>query len=179
MIFIGRIVPYIGGLLIGLTFELWSLRPDWIVVSVTIAVCITLASVWFLTGRKLRNFIFWNFISTPLLFIIGASIFLLLVDNFVVRQLFIVSVMILYILILQNIFSFNYRTERYQPYALENIYSYVNMVTLFLIYASSYGAALLLGIPFWVFLPAIFILTGFLFNRTLWSYVLYSSSVSY
>ncbi len=170
MILLSRMVPYIGGLLIGLTFEIWSLRPDWIVASVAIVVFITVVSVWLLTGRAFRNFGFWNFVSTPLLFIIGACTFLLLVDNFVVRQLFIVSIMVLYILISQNIFSFNYRSKRYQPYALENIYSYINMVTLFLIYASCYGAALLLGISFWAFLPVIFILTGFLFTRTLWSY---------
>ena len=73
-------------------------------------------------------------------------------------------------LIIRNIFSFVYQTKDYQPLALENIYGYVNLISLFLFYAGFYGFLLLLGWPVWIFVIACFIVTAFLFTRTLLTY---------
>lgn len=170
MYLIIRFVPFLSALLFAITFEIWSIRPHWTYYIVGVIVLIVALSVWAITGASFFKKLFWNFFSTPALFAVSSSVFLLLIDNFIVRQMFIVGVSVLVALVLYNIMFFLHREERYQPYALENIYSYMNMVSLFLFYASFYGFSLLLGRQFWIFVPLIFVLTAFLFMRTLWSY---------
>ncbi|MCH7492252.1 hypothetical protein IID19_01505 [Patescibacteria group bacterium] len=171
MLFIfNKILPYLSGVLVGITFEIWSIRPELTYYIGPVLALIIISSIWMLTGRRIFRKTFWNFLSTPLLHIVSSFVFFLLIDNLVIRQLFIIGTAILVALTLYNIFSFLHQTERYQPYALENIYSYVNLISLYLFYVSFYGITILLGWPFWFFLPLIFFLTSFLFMRTLWSF---------
>ncbi len=170
MYLIIRFVPFLSALLFVTVFEIWSIRPHWTYYMIGVIVLIVTLSIWAITGASFFKKLFWNFYSTPVLFAISACTFILLIDNIIVRQLFILGVGVLMALILYNVTFFLRREEQYQPYALENIYSYLNMVSLFLFYASFYGFSLLLGRQFWVFIPFIFILTTFLFMRTLWSY---------
>ena len=167
---LNKILPYLSGILVGITFEIWAIHPEWTYYIGLILAFIVVVSIWLLTGRHLLRKTFWNFLSTPFLYIVSSFIFFLLIDNLVIRQLFIVGTAIIVLLTLHNIFSFLHQTEKYQPYALENIYSYVNLISLWLYYASFFGISILLGWPFWFFIILIFILTSFLFMRTLWSF---------
>ncbi len=165
-----RILPYLSSLLIGITFVIWTVHPGlaWYC-GIALAV-ITILSLWSLTSVKGERSAFWQFLSTPFALIASAFLYYFIVDNELLRPFFIGGVMVIFTLIQKNIFAFMHHTEQYQPYALENIYGYVNMLSLFLFYAGCYGLALLLAWPFWLITIFIFVITSLLFMRTLWSY---------
>ncbi|MBI5037084.1 MAG: hypothetical protein HZC01_00020 [Candidatus Kerfeldbacteria bacterium] len=165
-----RFVPYISAILIASTFAIWSIRPTWIVgVGITFLL-IAFGSVWSLTHEQSGDTHFFQFITTPLALIICATCFFVFIDNDVVRWIFVGGISIIFTLLLKNIFSFLHQTEKYQPYALENIYSYSNLLALFLLYGSAFGANILIGWRFWPLFLIILFASGFLYSRTLWSY---------
>lgn len=170
MILFNRVLPFLSALLIAITFVTWSVKPNFTYYIAFVICLINILSIWSLTGCRFFKKTFWNFLSTPFFFLASAYIFLLIIDNLVVAQIFIVSIGLVYMLILRNIFFFLHQTKDYQPYALENIYSYVNMISLFLFYAGFYGLFLFLSWPIWLFVILVLLLSSFLFMRTLWSY---------
>ena len=127
-------------------------------------------TIWFLAkfGQVRKSFFMFYF--TPFFLLAGAYIFFLIIDHIVVQYLFALAIGIVYMLIINNIFSFVYKTKDYQPLALENIFSYVNLISLFLFYAGFYGFLLLLGWPIWIFIILCFVITALLFMRTLLTY---------
>ncbi len=127
-------------------------------------------SLWILAGGSIFSRKIWSYLPTPLLFILAALLFFVLIDLTVLRQLYAIIISLVYLLITKNIHSFLYHTKEYQPYALENIYSYVNLTSLFLYYAAFYGTILFLGWPSWLLTAMAVIITAFLYMRTLWSY---------
>ncbi|MFA5135601.1 MAG: hypothetical protein WC505_07510 [Patescibacteria group bacterium] len=170
MILFNRIVPLLSAIVIAITFEVWVIRPQWAYSIFPITALIVLLSILSLFSQSVRKKSFFNFLSAPLLFIIASCSFFLIIENLAVQQIVIAAIAVLHMLILSNIFSFLYRAESYQPYALENLYAYINMVSLFFFYATFYSLATLLGFQFWYFTLPVFILTSFLFTQTLWSY---------
>lgn len=167
---LNRFLPYLSSLLIGITFTIWTLHPEWAWLSGATLGIIVLLSLWSLTSVKGESSNFFQFVSTPLALIASAFLYFFIVDNELFRPIFIGGVMVINTLILKNIFAYIHHTQQYQPYALENIYGYVNMLSLFLFYGGCFGLALLLNWPFWVLTIFIFFITSFLFMRTLWSY---------
>jgi len=121
-------------------------------------------------ARKKEHGSFVNFFLTPFFLLFGSFVFFLIIDNAMVLYIFSFLVAIVYNLVLSNIIAYVFRSAGYQPYALENIYSYVNLLSLFLLYAGGFGFMVLLGWPVWVFIISCFFVTGLLFMRTLWSY---------
>lgn len=165
-----RFLPYFSSILLGSTFAIWTFHPEWIVWVGVVVFCIIVLSVWSLTSESGLRHTFWQFVWTPLVFIGSGFFFYLFIDDPLVRWLFIGGLLTVYMLILKNIFSFIHHAEQYQPYALENIYGYVNMLSLFLFTASAYGASVLLGWTFWPLALATGVLASFLYMRTLWSH---------
>ncbi len=170
MILFNKFLSFISSLLIAVAFIVWLNNPD-----ATFYIAGGLFLLHTITIYLLARFgqirkSFFMFYFTPFFLLAGSYIFFLIIDNVVVQYLFAFSISIIYMLILKNIFSFVYQTKDYQPLALENIYSYVNLISLFLFYSGFYGFLLLLGWPIWLFVIFCFLITSFLFIRTLLTY---------
>jgi hypothetical protein len=163
---IGWATSFLGTVLILIVFELWSIKPEGIYYSGGIILAIHVVSIWLITKEHLLRKSFWNFFINPCVFLAGAFVFFALIDSAVVRQIYLVAVGLAYFLVMQNIYSFLHQTKDYQPYALENMYSYLNMLSLFLWTTSSYGYSLLLGWRNWFAIAPILVLTTWLFCRT-------------
>ncbi|MDD5039751.1 MAG: hypothetical protein PHY34_01245 [Patescibacteria group bacterium] len=170
MLLIKKIIPFATAAFIGLIFEIWILAPKLTYEITAAAVLVTFIALYVLAGQKLFSVTLWNNLPTPLAFIISMCSFFLLIDHPVVQHIYIAGSIILYGLALNNIFAFLYHTEKYQPYALENIYGYLNLVSVFLFIGTFYGISLLFGVPFVYCIIPIGILASFIFARTLWSY---------
>ncbi|MFA6098563.1 MAG: hypothetical protein WCV50_02215 [Patescibacteria group bacterium] len=168
--FFNRFLPYLSSLLVVIFFEIWSVSHGLFYYIVSINVCIIVLTIWSLTGRKFKSKLFWNFLSTPLFLVAGSQVFFTLIDSIVIQQVFIFLIGILFFLVLKNLFKFLNQDKSYQPYALENLYGYINMVILFLFYASFFGLSLFMNWPSWLFSIVVFVISGFLYMRTLWSY---------
>ncbi|MBU0963411.1 hypothetical protein KKC06_00020 [Patescibacteria group bacterium] len=170
MLLFNRFLPALSAIFIIITFELWSVQPQLIFyIAGTLGVIVVL-TVWSLSWSSVISKKFWSILATPLFFVSSSYLFFMFIDNVAVSQIFILLIALVYFLILRNIFSFLYQTKNYQPYALENIYSYVNMGSLFMFYASFYGMFLYLSWDIWKSSILVFIFSTFLFTRTLWSF---------
>ncbi|MFH0805091.1 MAG: hypothetical protein V1916_02760 [Patescibacteria group bacterium] len=172
MILLKRFTPILAGILIAITFVLWAILPHIIYYVGGTLVVICLTAVGFLFDFHFLSRRLWSFTITPLLFLVSTFLFFLLIERLAVQLLVAFAVAVVTSLILHNVFKFLYETTGYQPYALENMYGYVSMATLFMFTAGFYGFSILLGWPVWAFTAGTVPLVGLLFQRTLWAYKL-------
>lgn len=164
-----KTIQYLSPLLVLGLFLFWASNKEATYYIAVILFIIQTLTIILLT-RKNKRGKFLDFYLTPFFLLLSAFIFYLIIDHIIVLYIFALAISVIYSLVLSNIVSYIFESAGYQPYALENIYSYVNLVSLFLLYAGFYGFLLLLGWPVWIFTIACFLLTGLLFMRTLWSY---------
>lgn len=170
MILFNRFWLFFSSLSIVVSFIIWLNNPEATYYIAGIFFILHTLTIWLLAKFGQVRKSFFTFYFTPFFLLVGSFTFFLIIDHVVVQYIFALVIGIIYILIIKNIFSFVYRTKDYQPLALENIFSYVNLISLFLIYSSSYGFILLLGWPVWVLVIFCFLITAFLFSRTLFTY---------
>ncbi|XOU94752.1 MAG: hypothetical protein ACNFW9_01665 [Candidatus Kerfeldbacteria bacterium] len=170
MILFNRFWLYFSSLSIVISFFLWVNNPDLTYYIAGYFFVIHTLTIWLLAKFGQERKTFFTFYFTPFFLLAGAFTFFLIIDHVVVQHLFALVIGIIYMLITRNIFSFVYKTKDYQPLALENIFSYINLISLFLFYSSFYGFLLLLGWPVWLFVIICFVITAFLFTRTLLTY---------
>jgi hypothetical protein len=167
MILFKRFVPFLSAVLEAVLLEVWMAHPGWLWYVGAIALVINFLAIWLLAKSIFWRWQFWDFFINPGMFIASAVVFLALIYNNIVGHIFIAAAAIGYYIMLHNLFVFQYQSKKYQPYALESIYSYLNITSFFLLTVSSYGFYVFFGWPTWLLAIAIFILGGFLFYRTL------------
>ncbi len=170
MILLYRAIPLLSAIAIFIVFQIWNKYPAATFYIAGSLAVIVVGSIWALTSGRRSIWLFVSFLPSPFLFVAGSFAFFLIINDATLRQLYSIGIVLLYYFILRNIFSFLYQSESYQPYALENIYSYVNMVSLFLFYSALYGMRLFLSWPHWIGVVAALLLTMILAARTFWSY---------
>lgn len=170
MLLFRRFVPFLSSLILVVSLEIWIIAPRAFPYIIPFVLVTLFCSLWFLTGRLIMSRSFWDSALTPLMFIVSGLLFFLLIDNLVVRQIFIGSVAVIYMLIQLNLFSFFHHSENYQPYALENMYGYVNIITFFLLCACTSGLTMFIGWQAWWFSPLILLIAIFIGTRTFSSY---------
>lgn len=168
MFLFNRILPYLSSFLILIFLEILLINPFLIYLVAIFLFFIVVLTLWQLTGRNFFNKNFEHFLISDLLFISSCFLLLLLLENTVIKQIFIIGTAIIYLLILLNIFSFLHRPEKYQPYTLENLFSYVNLITAFLFYASFFSFGLFLNTPSWLLTIFSFIIAFLISYQTLW-----------
>jgi len=168
MTLFNKILPFLSAVLIVVAFEVWFAKPQMIYYVAGSLLLIVIISIWQITGRGLFKKTFWNFLFTPLLLVVSGFILFLLLESIAIKHIFIFGLSLVFYFIMYNIRSFLYQTESYQPYALENIYSYVNLLTSFMFYASFFGLYLFLDIPYWLTTIITFLVSLMLVYRTLW-----------
>lgn len=174
-----KITQYLSPLLVLFLFIFWANNKETTYYIASLLFVIQTLTIIVLT-RRYKKGIFFSFYFTTFFLLFSSFIFFLIIDNIIVLYLFAMAIAVVYNLILSNILAYIFEAADYQPNALENIYSYVNLISLFLLYSGFYGFYLLLGWPIWIFVIACLLLTALLFMRTLWSYkIVWSKSKLY
>jgi len=111
------------------------------------------------------------FLITPVS-LMGASILAsIFLNNSWIKVFFSISIAVIFFLYLENLFLYFRMPAKYQIYSLENISSYINLISVFLISFSFYGLKILLGIrlKWFIILIAIeFFIIFILFCQNLW-----------
>lgn len=168
MILLNKILPIFSSILILVCFEIWLFNPTWLVWMGIILFLVTILSIIQLNNWKLKNKEFWGFLITPLFLVISSFLFFLFLENIILKHIFIIIVAILFGLFLENVFIFFYKSSDYQPYALENISDYINLVSVFLFSSSFFSLIIFLNFPVWTLMIALFILTLILGYQMMW-----------
>jgi hypothetical protein len=106
--------------------------------------------VWQLLDRKLFSLDFLRVLLLPLLLAFGGIFLLVFLEGILVRHVIAFGIGFLLWLYLQVIFLRFHAHDRYQQHALENISSYINVVTAFLFFSSLLSVQVFLSpVSFW------------------------------
>ncbi|MFA4930448.1 MAG: hypothetical protein WC570_01105 [Patescibacteria group bacterium] len=159
--YLKKIIIWVSSLVIIGLFEIWTFYPHSLY-TVIVSLFFTVSfSIWFVLVHKVRAKESVNFFLPIGVFILSAGIFFTLIDQPVIRHFFIVLTVIGYFVEMQNIFTFLYHPDDYQPYALENINGYINLASFFLLVSSLYGVILFFSWPNWLAIVCTFCFASF------------------
>jgi hypothetical protein len=168
MIIIRRISSIVSLILILGFFELLLFKPDWFFFIILFLEATVILTIIGLAWKKIELQEVWQFLIPPV-FLVGASyVILFFIEGVLYTQFFIVFVVFLLWNFIENTFLFLYQPVRYQPYALENISAYVNLITVFCIGASFHSSILFLGTSGAISTVFIFLVTFILIMQMLW-----------
>lgn len=126
-------------------------------------------SVLLLSGSKL-NKRFWRFLISPFLFILSSLlffIFLVLASSFF-KQVLILLVSLVLFIVLENIYQFFYERLGFFNYSLENIFNYLNLLTIFLFFSGVYSASIFLQVPVGLPFAAVVLVAALISYQNLW-----------
>ncbi len=162
-----KFLIFCSSVLIVTIFEVWLFRPNW-TYYIFVAILLTYSFLfWLFINRNIFSSLFWKAFLNPFIFLVSASAFFIFIDEFIVGQIFLFCVAVGYYLVMHSLYSFFHQTKDYQPYALENMYSYLNLVSFFLVNSAFYGFSLIMGIQIWIFVIPSLLTAFLLFYRTL------------
>lgn len=168
MILFSRILTFLSSFLVLIFLEILLFFPNRIFIIAAVIFIIIFFSILYITTKKIISKDFEHFLISPLFFISSGFLLLLFLESPIIKQIFILGLSIIYYLILSNLFSFKFQTHKYQPYILENLLSYINLISIFLFYSSIFCFHLLLGISTFLLLPIIFIFTFIITYQLFW-----------
>jgi len=174
MVLINRLIPWVVSFLTLVLVEQIFLAPHQIQWLSGYLVATIVLSIWQLTGRRLRSVKFWRYLMTPLLFTVIGLLFLSFLKASFVRQIALLAYAIAVWVYLEIIFlRFNFR-PKYQIHALENIFTHLELVTVFLAATSFFAVSVFLGIQIWM------VTVGFAVMVMLFSYqVVWTSDANF
>lgn len=155
---INKAIPFVSSVILFVLFELWAMQPTWTYYIAGVILAVIFLTVWLVTAHSPRRKMFWQFLINPLMFIVGVFIFYIFIDQPLVRHIYLAACIFGYYLVFHNIFSFLHQTKDYQPYALENIYSYLNIATVFFFSAAAGGMLAIIGWPSWALVAPMFLI---------------------
>jgi len=168
MILFRRFSTFFSLLVIGGLFELLLWQPGWYYGIIILLEATVVVILFGLTRGKIESREIWPFLLPPF-FLIGSSfIFLFFVEGLLYKHLFVLLIVFLWWIFIENIFLFFHQPVRYQPYALENISAYLNLVTVFFIGSSFHSFILFLGFSSSLLTLFIFIAIFFLVMQMIW-----------
>lgn len=168
MILLQRTIPFLFTLFSLLLWELSFLFKEWylfffssLLVLVTIAVAQLLR--WRLFSQQ-----FLGLWVAPFFFTLAAILFLLFVENFWIQQLIVFLHIIACGLFLESCFAYLHNAKGYQPYALQNTASLINLAGTLLFYSAIFGFSLYFRTPVWVLLLAVIFASYLSIVQTFW-----------
>lgn len=146
MILIHRISPFVLAIMLSLgmyVIVFTSVQP--VATAVAMIVCSLL-----LFGRLLRfevrTFQFWNFVLTPVLFLVASLGMIFFLEQPSVIMMIAGLAVALILLYAEYIFQYIHLPATYQPYSLEYLSLFLNLLTVFFLSAVGFGLILLVQI---------------------------------
>ena len=168
MILLQRLTPFVlaAALIAGMYFILFPHAHP-----IGIACAMSFVS-FFLFARlmrfEVRTFAFWNFVMTPVLFLIACLSMIFFLENVVVIYGVAVTAICLLVLYAEYLFQYIHLPLAYQPYSLEYLSLLSHLLTVFFLACVGFGSILLLQTPLvLVSIPAFFMF-AFVIYGTFW-----------
>ncbi|HCJ52582.1 MAG: hypothetical protein A2898_02815 [Candidatus Kerfeldbacteria bacterium RIFCSPLOWO2_01_FULL_48_11] len=159
-----------AGVLIALFGELMILVPTHYVVWVTLATLFITLFLWRLLRPSGSRSVSFGMGGATLLFVLAGFALLLFIEQTIFQHLLVVCIIGACGFITQNVYTFIHVTDRYHPYALETIFSYVNLLTLFFLLSAVQTVMLLFSFSVWPFALVIAVVAMLISFQTFWVY---------
>jgi hypothetical protein len=169
MILVNRSIPIICPLFVFISFEIFFRKPLWIYWLFPILIVVLVMSVWKLIGRGLITVgARWNFLIAPFFLLTGGLFFILFLENQIFKHFLVILLAVLLGLFLENIFIYIYRHDKYQVNSLENISSYLNLISTLFFCSGFFGLLTFLNISVWLLILLILLVIVSLSYQTIW-----------
>ncbi len=138
----------------------------WAASAIAVAV---FALLWWVVRPKLHGPGFWLLIIFAEVFVLSAMFSLVFLEQPISRHLFSVFIAIVAGIIVHNIYTFLWEPHRYQPYAIENLSTYVNIMSIFFFVSASATLHLLTSFSMWPLALMAAVVVGAVTLQTLWA----------
>lgn len=158
-------VPVVSALGVWVAVERWPRVYLWVAPAALIVLCVT---VGLAARRSVRSADFWHFLLAPFALMLSALAYVLFLDSGWQRGIVLMTGGLGSWWYLQNLGTFLFWPSSYQPYALENISSHLNLVAAFFLYASFFSLRLFLSWPLSVITLLIGVFTALLAYQMSW-----------
>ena len=162
-----KATPYFAALATAIFFVLTLNQPKIVYYYITIVLLLNFLAVYAICGQGFFSKLFWNQLPTSTIFLISSFGFFLFIEKLSVQIIYLIFISLIYFLILNNLYNFLHQTREYQSFALENIFSYIHLLTFFLITSVAFGTLVFLAWPIWILVIFAFLLGVILFALTL------------
>ena len=152
MILLNQSLAWIISAITLILLEFLLYQPGVIYWVVPILVLTLFLALFQLNGRNFKDAKFWTIFLAPALFLLGSISYLVFASGSRLLH-FIIILTALVILIYTNVvFLYIHRRPRYQPHTLENISSYLNVITIFFLMAAIFNVRLFFVVNTWYLL---------------------------
>jgi hypothetical protein len=118
---------------------------------------------FFLFSRRLQRKRIWFFLLYSEIFSVIGFVFITLLSNQFFINLFLVFWSIIYLVYLEAIFNYLYRTKKFFLIDLKNITAYINLMILFLLVFSLINLFIFLNLDWWWVISTFFAISFILF----------------
>src|SRR3989338_3439284 len=166
---LNRLLPLIIPALVFLLEEMYYLSPKLIYVAAVLVNLLIFFTVWQFSQTSEIDKRWWNYLILPAVMsvaVMSYSVFLSF--KLIIQLLYFFNLVFLY-LYLRYVYYYLLNPLAYEVFSIENISSYINWLTFFLLAATVYGLASFLNLPIsWLVLIMIS-LTSLLVYQIIWA----------
>jgi len=168
MSLIARIIPVFLALMFFLGAVLIVRVPQILVWIVVVYAVLVLALGQVAVRQTLGTQTFWLLLISPFLLTLTGFFFLSILTSNPLKYLLGGVIAVIFYWFLRNVVQFAYEDQRYQPYAIENISTYANIVTVFFAASTLASLVFYLRISHFILLAASLVLFTLLILQMLW-----------
>jgi len=166
---INRFLPLIIPLLIYLLFQIYFFYPRIIYIVLVLMNLLIFFSMRQLSQESQVDKKWWNFLILPAVMSSFIIIYTLFLDNkTIIQSLFILDVIFLYFYI-RFVYFYLIKPSSYEAFSIENITSYGNFLTFFLIATAIYGLQSFLDVSIWLLEIIILVLSAVILYQFFWA----------
>lgn len=168
MSYISRLTPWFSSLFIfSILFKIIT-KPKTFYWLSPILFLIIFIAIFLLTDVGLKNKKYWHFLISPVIFLAGILSFIVFIELRWLKIGLIAIFTIILGLFLQNLYLYNFKPEKYQTYGLQNFSSYLNLISIFLVFSSFFGFIIFLQIPLWPLLLGVIVVSFLSIYQLMW-----------
>ena len=166
---LNRIVPGVVAFTLLLFLQQVVAVPRQVYAIGLISIVVLGLGVWQLAERRLLSEKFWRFMLTPILFFVSSVLFLSFLEHAFLKQLLLLVVVLLIWVYLEVLYLWFHFRPRYQVHSLENISSYLDLLTIFFTASSFLSISVFLGLSVWYLVPVFAMITGLVTYQLIWT----------
>lgn len=169
MIKFKKIWPIALGFLTLLSFFLIFWYPLSVVISLPILWLISFLAIYSVLGKNLKTRSSrWFFWLNPFLYYLSSLAIVFLFDYAIWRYILAFLSAVLIFVFFQTIYIYIWEHEIYEKFSLENISNYLNIFSMFFLFASIFGYTTFLQIPFGLMFLVAVLLSFLSFWQSFW-----------
>lgn len=169
MILFRRLLPFFSTVAVFAVLELLLAYQRGYWLSLALVLVIAVVPVGMIVQWRFADRDFWYFVLAPVCLVASTIFLLLFLSDRALAHALLAGSSLLFGWYVENLFLFHFHQDQYQPYALEHIMLYVNLLSVFFFFSSLFAARIFLNFSAFMQIGFALALTMFFSIQILWS----------